>query len=213
MAHQPFTPPQNGATSFNCPYCNAYAAQRWSDAFEYQPGGRLVAVPGVQFCTCSHCSKVSIWLEDAMVYPDMSQAPMANADLPPEIVKDYEEARSILSRSPRGAAALLRLCVQKLCLHLGEPGKSINDDIAALVGKGLPRRIQQSLDIVRVIGNEAVHPGTIDLRDSPEIAIQLFILVNLTADAMISQPKQIDAMYKALPREKRDHIEKRDGRK
>ena len=40
------------------------------------------------------------------------------------------------------------------CGHLGESGKNINDDIAALVKKGLNLMIQQSLDVVRVIGNE-----------------------------------------------------------
>jgi hypothetical protein len=211
MTHQPFTPPKNGGTSFNCPHCNGYAAQQWGNG--YMHTGGLSEVAGVRFCKCSHCGDVSIWLKGAMIYPDSSQAPMPNADLPPEIKKDYEEARSIINRSPRGAAALLRLCIQKLCSHLGEPGKNINDDIAALVKKGLNPRIQKSLDIVRVIGNEAVHPGAIDLRDSPEIAVHLCKLLNVIVDAMITQPKEIDAVYGTLPSDKRDQIDKRDGKK
>jgi hypothetical protein len=96
---------------------------------------------------------------------------------------------------------------------LGEPGKNINDDIAALVKNGLSPRVQMSLDIVRVIGNEAVHPGEIDLRDSPEIAISLCSLINVIADAMITQPKEIDALYATLPSEKLEQIDKRDGKK
>ena len=88
------------------------------------------------------------------------------------------ESRTILDLSPRGAAALLRLCIQKLCKQLGQPGKNINDDIAALVKAGLDPKIQKALDIVRVIGNECVHPGTMDLRDDREIAAKLFVLVN-----------------------------------
>jgi Domain of unknown function (DUF4145) len=211
MTHQPFVPPQKAASAFNCPFCNAYANQEWS------AGCRVIYdhsfVQGIEFCECKHCHRFSIWFQGAMIYPDLSQAPMANPDLPDEIKADYEEARSIINRSPRGAAALLRLCIQKLCAYLGEPGKNVNDDIAALVKKGLNPRIQKSLDIVRVIGNEAVHPGTIDLRDNPEIAVHLCKLLNLIADAMLTQPKEIESLYDVLPADKREQIDKRDGRK
>ncbi|WP_424033423.1 DUF4145 domain-containing protein [Methylocella sp.] len=49
--------------------------------------------------------------------------------------------------------------MQKLCVELGEKGKNIDDDIANLVKKGLSPELQQALDILRVIGNEAVHHG------------------------------------------------------
>jgi hypothetical protein len=211
MTHQPFVPPRKEATAFNCPLCNAYANQQWSN------GCRVIYdhsfVQGVDFCQCMHCLEFSIWFKGTMIYPDSSQAPMPNPDLPDEIKADYEEARSIINRSPRGAAALLRLSIQKLCAHLGEQGKNINDDIAALVKKGMNPRIQKSLDIVRVIGNEAVHPGTIDLSDSPDVAVHLCRLLNLIADAMLTQPKEIDALYDGLPVDKREQINKRDGKK
>ena len=145
-----------------------------------------------------------------MIYPDSSAAPLPNPDLPEDIKTDYEEARAIISRSPRGACALLRLCVQKLCGFLGESGKDVNTDIAALVKKGLNPKIQKSLDIVRVIGNEAVHPGQLDLRDQPTTATQLCSLLNIIADAMITQPKAIESLYAGLPETKRQQIEQRD---
>lgn len=146
-----------------------------------------------------------------MVYPDVSVAPNPNPDLPSEVISDYIEARSILSHSPRGAAALFRLCIQKLCVYLGETGKNLNTDIATLVKKGLNPKIQKSLDIVRVIGNEAVHPGTIDLRDQPETAVQLANLINIIADAMITQPKLIEELYGKLPETTRVEIGRRDS--
>ncbi|PCD67106.1 hypothetical protein CO648_15425 [Rhizobium phaseoli] len=133
-----------------------------------------------------------------------------NPDTPQDIAADYREAASILQRSPRGAAALLRLGIQKLCKHLGEPGKNINDDIASLVRKGLDPRIQKALDVLRVVGNEAVHPGTLDLNDDPDTALSLFRFFNLIVEKMISEPKHVDEVYSKLPADKLRAIESRD---
>jgi acetyl/propionyl-CoA carboxylase alpha subunit len=78
------------------------------------------------------------------------------------------------------------------------------------VKKGLDKRVQQALDIVRVVGNDAVHPGQIDLRDDRDTATKLLGLVNLIAEKMITEPKHIEALYGGLPEAKRQAIEKRD---
>ncbi len=116
-----------------------------------------------------------------MVHSISGSAPLPNPDLPADVQEDYDEARAIMGESPRGAAALLRLAIQKLCVHLGEKGTNLNEDIANLVKNenGLPRKVQQALDIVRVIGNNAVHPGQIDLTDDVQTAGKLFGLVNV----------------------------------
>jgi hypothetical protein len=41
---------------------------------------------------------------------------------------------------------------------------------------------RMTLDSVRVIGNETVHPGTMDMRDDHDTAIKLFGLANLIVD-------------------------------
>lgn len=160
---------------------------------------------------CFNCDEISVWIYDRLLFPPELHGEEPNEDLPPDILADYQEARSILNLSPRGAAALLRLVIQKLCAHLGEKGKNINADIASLVGKGLSPVIQKSLDVVRVVGNEAVHPGTLDLKDDRDTASKLFRLVNLIAEQMISQPKHVHGMYEELPEAKKKEIEKRDG--
>lgn len=153
-----------------------------------------------------------MWMDGKMVIPDMEGVPYPNDDLDDEIKGDYMEARSILTRSPRGAAALLRLALQRLCKQLGENGKDINADIANLVKKGLRPSIQRSLDIVRVTGNESVHPGALDMKDNREVALRLFELINLIAEVMISEPKKIDELYdKVVPEEKQKAIAGRDG--
>ena len=129
-----------------------------------------------------------------------------------DIRADFEEARTILDLSPRGAAALLRLCIQKLCKQLGKPGKNLND-IASLVTDGLDAQIQRALDIVRVVGNEAVHPGTMDLKDDRQTAAKLFELVNLIAYDRITRPNTVQALFSGLPPDKIAAIEKRDRKK
>ena len=136
-------------------------------------------------------------------------SPPANSDLPDSVKEIYEEAASIANQSPRAACALLRLAIEMLLKDLGEAG-TINDGIKNLVKKGLDERIQQALDIVRVTGNNAVHPGEIDFNDSTDVQM-LFGLINLIADALITQPKQVAEMYNRLPETAREGIKKRNG--
>jgi hypothetical protein len=145
-----------------------------------------------------------------MFWPEHGSVPPPNTDLSDEIQADYNEAAAIVSQSPRGATALLRLALQKLCVQLGKDRKNINDDIASLVCDGLPSRIQQMLDIVRVVGNEAVHPGELDLRDDVDTALALFALLNEIADNRISEPMRIEELYSTLPESKRRQIDERD---
>lgn len=160
--------------------------------------------------SCFNCDEIAIWIYDRLVWPVQSNAPAPSIDLPASIRLDYEEAAKIADLSPRGAAAILRLCVQKLCIHLGEKGDNLNHDIASLVSKGLAPRVQQALDVVRVIGNNAVHPGQIDFKDDRAIAGNLFQLVNLIVEIMISQPKHVAELFDGLPQGAKAAIEQRD---
>lgn len=123
---------------------------------------------------------------------------------------EFLQAASIVDVSPKGAAALLRLAVERLMPHLEVEGKDINACIGLLVAKGLDSRIQQALDVLRVIGNQAAHPGQIDLKDDEDTALKLFDLVNLIVQALITTPKQINSMFESLPKNARDGIQKRD---
>jgi hypothetical protein len=207
---QPYTPPAKGLTAFNCPHCNAFANQKWYPSIVRVSAGTNT-IEGFNISLCTHCKKPSYWFNDSMIYPNKVIAPLPNIDLSDDIKKDFEEARQIANLSPKGAAALLRLVIQKLCVQLGEPGKDINKDIGSLVKKGLPSAVQKALDIVRVIGNESVHPGQIDLNDDPAITSKLFELVNLIAAKMITEPKEIDKLFEGLPQGKKEAIQKRDG--
>lgn len=212
-----FVAPDIHAKSFTCPHCGVLARQyKWGYVLD-QPGGQacpeqfIEQVP-LRISRCEHCNGNCLWIADTYVFPDRGNAPQPNRDMPSEVKNDYEEAARIYTKSPRGAAALLRLAIQKLMVHLGQQGKNINDDIAALVASGLPQQIQQALDVVRVTGNNAVHPGQLDANDTL-VAEQLFPLINVIVEYRISLPSRIQEMYDALPDGARTAIQKRDPHK
>jgi hypothetical protein len=212
-----YVAPARGVRAFNCPHCGAFAQQCWHNYPNVQEAryhGHGVPNPqtAVGLSYCIHCQEFALWLFDKMIAPVRGNAPPPNADLPPDVKGLYEEAASISALSPRGAAALLRLAIQHLATHLGGEGKNINADIASLVSKGLPLKVQQALDIVRVVGNNAVHPGQVDT-DDPKVVGELFVLVNLIAEYMISMPNRVSGLYEKLPEPAREAIEKRDGKK
>lgn len=206
-----YYPPEYQARQFHCMHCNVFAAQHWFCMAILHPNRGYINT-AIYACLCSHCGSYSFWEETSkkMFLPAFAPVAMPHTDLPAECTDDYKEAREVFSTSPRSAAALLRLCIQKLMIHLGEKGKNINDDIASLVQKGLSVQIQRALDICRVVGNNAVHPGSLDLNDSPEVASQLFGLINFIVEDRIAHPKQIAELYEKLPKEAREAIDKRD---
>lgn len=204
--------PSLGATSFHCMYCGVLAQQLWT-RLSADIGPSWQRVPYAR-CVCRNCTNFSIWSEseERCIDPVIGSGPRPHIDMPDDVKADYEEARRILGQSPRGACALLRLCVQKLCKDLGEKGDNINGDIASLVQKGLPEEVQEAMDSLRVIGNNAVHPGEMDLKDDTETASALFNLLNFVVEEMIAKPKRRRGVFDKLPVSVREAIKKRDGK-
>lgn len=167
---------------------------------------------GFSVATCSSCEDFTLWVNKEIVYPKKTTLPPPNDDLNEDIKSLYLEASSILVDSPKGATALLRLALQKLLEQVGKSGKNINNDIKALVAEGMSPKIQQALDLLRVIGNNAVHPGQINLDDNTEIAQKLFGILNFIAEELITKPKELEGLYADLiPSDTQDHIKQRDG--
>lgn len=209
--------PETNKKSFTCPYCNVLATQCWSEAYVLKNGGITTMCNSqddfrnkIQISKCDNCEQLHFWIDENMVIPSESKVPLPNEHMPKEVKDLYNEAREVLPKSPKSTAALLRLALQYLCIELGCKGKNINDDIARLVENGLPVQVQKSLDIIRVTGNNAVHPGTMDLGDDNQIAAKLFELLNFIVDRMIVQPKEIENLFNGLPEGTLDAIEKRD---
>jgi hypothetical protein len=219
-------PPTHASAQFHCPHCGVFAKQRWSHLHaggdQYNTQYHSSNIRGLTTTNgnlaeewtsshCEHCSGMVIWSSGNIIFPKKIVVEQPNSDLDEDIQADYLEAANVLSDSPRSSAAILRLALQKLCKQLGEKGDNINDDIASLVKKGLNPTIQKSLDALRITGNNAVHPGELDLTEDTERVVKLFSLINFIAEKMITEPKEIDSFYSDLPEGATDAVEKRDS--
>ena len=75
---------------------------------------------------------------------------------------------------------------------LGENSGHLDKDIGALAQKNIfSSDIIHSLDVVRVIGNKAVHPGEIHLFDDLDTAISLFKLTNYIVEKTLSDKRAV----------------------
>jgi hypothetical protein len=222
MSKPEYFPPVLGKGEYHCPHCNVYAKQfyahlhainnfNWASIVDQQDKFNSPLPREWVVTKCQRCGNVVIWHDGNMIYPRAMIAPLPNSDMDGQIKSDYIEAGTVFSDSPRAAAALLRLALQKLCKRLGEKGENINEDIKKLVAKGLNPLVQKSLDALRITGNNAVHPGEIDLEEEPEKVLKLFELLNFIANKMITEPREIESFYSALPEGARDAVKKRDG--
>jgi hypothetical protein len=210
-----YIPPVFNMGRFNCPHCGTFAQQKWYSLIVSEKNiDKTISYTKrdeIHASLCVSCYKCSYWHGEKMIYPISSIAPLPADDMPEDVREDFNEARDVVNVSPRSAAALLRLALEKLVNGLGAEGKNLDDKIGDLVKSGLSMKIQQALDSVRVIGNNAVHPGQIDLKDDADTAIFLFESMNVIVEAMITQPKKIQEIFDKLPDSKKEAIKRRDS--
>ena len=68
---------------------------------------------------------------------------------------------------------------------------------------------QKGFDTLRVIGNNAVHPLTIDT-DNVETSTALLRLINNLIQFEITDQNELNSIYNSLPQQNLDGIERRD---
>lgn len=202
--------PRHKSDGFNCPHCGAFAHMSWH-LLRYGQGGVSV----LDMAECRRCDQPTFWRRDQsrMIDPLSTTAPRPAADMPEDVRNDYVEAAAVFGVSPRAAAALLRLALQKLCVHLGEKGEKIDVDIRELAKKGvLPDLLIKVADTVRITGNNAVHPGEMDPADVDFIASKMFQMLNLIVHKAITEPAELNALYEMVPKGAREAAEKKDAK-
>ena len=193
--------PDKNKSCFTCPHCNTVSQIRYTPISWVREKTIMGFSDGwnvMVFGVCQNCNKSIIWLNEHYSYPEaITMEP--NPDMPDSVMSLFVEASSIYNKSPRAACALLRLAIERLCNELGESG-DINTMIGNLVKNGLSEVVQKALDAVRVIGNKAVHPGQIAFDvDDKATAEMLMKLLNIITERMITEPKEIDNIFEALP--------------
>ena len=217
-----FENPEFQKSAFTCPNCSAFSKHDWSFNYVnekqgdfYGRGFNIQIKPYIKelyLCKCENCGYISFWYDKKLIWPLNTGVESPIEEMPKDIKELYSEASSIIELSPKGSCAILRLALQKLCNRLAnqDEKKKIDGAIKKLVENGLPQTLQKAMDTVRIIGDEAVHPGEINIDDNKEIAIAMFRLMNIIVEKVIVEPQEIDELYRLMPEEKLKGIENRD---
>ena len=210
MAIVGYVQPRYQQESFTCSHCICFSQHNW----RYISTGKGIESTSLWTTSwCLRCKQYCFWKDQSLVWPLKSGLPDPIDGCPEQINALYNEARQVFPYSPRASAALLRLAIQIICVEHGLSGKDLNSDIGTLVKNGLSVQIQQSLDLVRVVGNHAVHPGEIQIEENKDNIEKFFALINLIVDVLIVQPAKITAMFDTLvPTAQKKQIEVRDGK-
>ncbi len=138
-----------------------------------------------------------------MIYPRKANVPEPIEGMPEEVKEDYIEASKIVNDSPRSACALLQVALEKLMNELGYKNGKLYEKINKFVGEDRGSDLEHSLTIVRVIGNDSVHSGVLDIKDNKPIAVALFNILNYIVEDTITKRRKIDEIYNIIPDSKK----------
>ena len=198
--------PSNKTPYILCPYCHVHSQMEVMQHHFNADGVQL------EIHRCTNCGGKFFYIAGKLMYPKpevIAPAP----DMPADVRALFDDAASICHRSPRAACALLRLAIEKLCNSLGATGDTVSAKISSLVKRGISEELQRALDVVRVVGNNAVHPGQITYDvDDESTATMLFQLLNIIVQRLISEPATIKALYENLPQSAKEHVAQRDSK-
>jgi hypothetical protein len=127
---------------------------------------------------CHSCNGFSLWVGGLLVFP-------TKIDKTPELVEeDLEEAAAILNEFPRGATALMRVCIVPL---LEDNGKELNQRVSSLVRKGLEMEIQQAMDVLQVLRSDSTQLNPLESQADWETALRFLDSLKEVLERRMSQ--------------------------
>jgi len=158
LSEKPFAALSRG----KCPHCRlpVFFDPLVSD-WAVQSGEDSVYV----YCSqCPNCEKpivAAIIRIDSQVHLRLVHPFNVVRTAPPEVPKgireDFQEAAEVLTISEKASAALSRRCLQNLLNDKGITGRTLSDQIDAVL-PNLPTDLAENVDAIRAVGNFAAHP-------------------------------------------------------
>lgn len=165
-----------------CPHCGVGIYVDWSNTFAYvEDAGdeepeygqeiihyqcpeckgiiiKLIEGP-VEFLSGSYHVFIDDLRQEETIYP-VSNSRQVEEEVPEKYRKDFKEACSVLSLSPKASAAISRRILQSI---LREEFKIKSKDLAREIDsflelEGIPSHLSGAVDAIRNIGNFAAHP-------------------------------------------------------
>ena len=140
-----------------------------------------------------------------IIYPADTYQLKAPDEVPPSLAKDYEEAASVLSRSPRASAALSRYCIQRILREKAEisPGDLMAEIQEAAQDPTMPSQLVDALHTIRKEGNLAAHPNldktTLDIIEVSQTDAEVLLqLVERLLDFYYARPAQDEKFKNAI---------------
>lgn len=168
-------------------------------------------VEALRLSRCMECHEITIWLDQKMVWPDQQIDHRAHEMMPPTAREEFDEAAKVFRDSPRAGCALLRTCLEKICADRGHIKGTLFARAGSLVSEMSSLHGRQAVDIVRVFGNESIHPGKMEANDIAENAERMFDAINLIVEEVYDRPARFSQLFEKLSPSQRREIERRDS--
>lgn len=158
---------------FRCPFCNQNMSLNsmtyWTHRISFSDSNCSAKIPHLRIeiyrCPNDSCRKETIlafgennYIENnsVLIYPESGSIQFPEY-VPKAIKQDYEEACSILRKSPKASATLSRRCLQGMIRDFwGIKKNRLIDEIQALQDK-VPAAQWAAIDALRQLGNIGAH--------------------------------------------------------